>query len=391
MANTHVLIVGAGLGGLTAALCLARRGFRVTVLEQADELGEIGAGVQISANGARVLHWLDLADALDAVAFRPERGEMRDGTTGDLLLTRPLGKTSEERFGFPYYHLHRADLHAVLVAALRAVPGVGLRLSSKVIGCRAESGAVTAMLCDGSSIEADVLVGCDGIHSVIRASLFGLDEPRFTGCVAWRATVPTERLPHGLVRPVAANWLGQGGHFVHYYLRRGELVNCVGVQERAEWRAESWSSKGDPRGFLEDFAEWHADLRTLIAQVDSCYTWGLFDRDPLSRWSQGGATLLGDACHPMLPFMAQGAVMAIEDAFTLAGCLAACEEPVMALQRYEALRKERTAVVQRMSRGNVEIFHNPHAGDLAARLDKHKEAHLWLYGFDVTAQDFAGD
>lgn len=390
MAGKHVLIVGAGLGGLTAALCLARRGFRVTVLEQADQLGEIGAGVQISANGARVLHWLELSDALDAVAFRPERGEMRDGKTGDILLTRPLGKASEERFGFPYYHLHRADLHAVLVAALRALPDVSLRLSAKVTGCRADPGGVRTTLHDGSSLEADVLVGCDGIHSLVREALFGLDEPRFTGCVAWRATVPTERLPHGLVRPVAANWLGEGGHFVHYFLRRGELVNCVGVQERDQWRAESWSSRGDPKGFLDDFSEWHMDLRTLIGQVDSCYTWGLFDRDPLPRWSLGGATLLGDACHPMLPFMAQGAVMAVEDAYTLAACLEACDEPEVALQRYESLRRERTAVVQRMSRGNVEIFHNPHAGDLATRLDKHKEAHLWLYGFDVTAQDFVG-
>lgn len=386
----HIIIAGAGLGGLTLALCLARAGFDVTVLEQAAALGEVGAGVQISANGARVLHALGLAGALEGICFRPERGEMRHWQTGEVLITRPLGSASVERFGFPYYHLHRADLHATLAGAVRDVAPDAIRLSSKVAGIESRGERIAAVTATGERIDGDVMIGCDGIHSAVRRALFGPDEPRFTGCVAWRATVPTERLPAGHVRPVASNWIGRGGHFVHYYLRRGELVNCVGVQERDEWLAESWSAEGRAEDFLEDFRDWHADLRVLIRNARRCFRWGLFDREPLDRWTDGHVTLLGDACHPMLPFMAQGAVMAIEDAWTLTQCLVVAGDPAAALRRYEALRRDRTAEVQRMSRANIQFFHNPDIEDLEARLDAHRAAHLWLYGFDVTAQDFAG-
>ncbi len=241
----------------------------------------------------------------------------------------------------------------------------------------------------GGKFEADVLIGCDGIHSTVRAELFGPDEPRFTGCVAWRATIPTERLPEGHVRPAASNWIGKGGHFVHYYLRGGALVNCVGVMERESWAAESWSAEGAQADFLENFKGWHEDLQILIRNADTCFRWGLFDRDPLPHWSEGRATLLGDACHAMLPFMAQGAVMAIEDAYTVTQCLVATPDDVpAALRRYESLRRGRTAQVQQMSRDNIEFFHNADIGNLEERLSSHREAHLWLYGYDVTSLDF---
>ena len=387
--SPHILIAGAGLGGLTLALCLLRHGFRVTVLEQAPVLGEVGAGVQISANGARVLHALGLADALEAVCFRPERGEMRHWKTGETLIARPLGSASVERFGYPYYHLHRADFHGLLAGAVRRIAPDAIRLSSRVADIETRGSRVAAVMATGDRIEGDVLVGCDGIHSAVRRRLFGADDPGFTGCVAWRATVPTMTLPPGHVRPVASNWIGRGGHFVHYYLRRGELVNCVGVMERDEWLAESWSAEGRVEDFLADFAGWHEDLQVLIRAVERCFRWGLFDRAPMDRWSDGSTTLLGDACHPMLPFMAQGAVMAIEDAWTLAQCLVANDEPAAALRRYEDLRRDRTAEVQRMSRANIQFFHNPDIENLEERLNTHRDAHLWLYGFDVTAQNFA--
>ncbi|MCB1739454.1 MAG: FAD-dependent monooxygenase [Gammaproteobacteria bacterium] len=391
MANheLRVIVAGAGLGGLTLALCLARAGFAVQVLEQASALGEVGAGVQISANGARVLHLLGLAPALDAVAFRPERGEMRHWHSGETLLTRPLGETSVERFGYPYYHLHRADLHRILTDALTHIAPQAVRLRARLVDLEHQADRVSVVLEDGERLEADIVVGCDGIHSRVRERLFGADAPRFTGCVAWRATVPTASLPAGHVRPVASNWLGRGGHFVHYYLRRGALVNCVGVIERDEWLAESWSSPGTREGFLTDFQGWHEDLQVLIRAVVQCFRWGLFDRDPMPRWSQGRVTLLGDACHPMLPFMAQGAVMAIEDAYTLCRCLQANDEPEAALARYESLRRERTARVQQMSRDNIEFFHNPDVDDLVERLTGHRDAHLWLYGHDVSAVQFS--
>jgi salicylate hydroxylase len=391
-----IIVAGAGLGGLTLALCLARAGFTVKVLEQAAALGEVGAGVQISANGARVLYHLGLAEALNAVGFTPEAGEMRHWQTGETLSSRPLGKESEEKFGFPYFHLHRADFHAVLADALAAAAPDAVHLNSKVRGFSQSDGGVTVTTEGGDSYSGDVLVGCDGIHSTIRGQLFGPDAPRFTGCVAWRATVPVAALPPGHVRPVSSNWIGQGGHFVHYYVRRGELVNCVGVMEQDNWQAvsrsnkgvESWSNEGAREEFLTDFEGWHENVQILMRAAKSCFRWGLFDRDPLARWSAGRVTLLGDACHPMLPFMAQGAVMAIEDAHTLAQCLAQGSDPGAALQCYEGLRKPRTATVQRMSRDNIQFFHHADIPNLAERMSRHREAHLWLYGFDVTDQDF---
>ena len=386
----HIIVAGAGLGGLTLALCLARVGFRVTVLEQAKVLGEVGAGVQISANGARVLYHLGLADALNRVAFRPESGEMRHWQTGETLSSRPLGQASEQDFGFPYFHLHRADFHSILATELRDVISVDLHLDHKVTEFDQTETGVRVSTEGGANFSGDVLVGCDGIHSAIREQLFGPDAPRFTGCVAWRATVPVDILPPGHVRPVASNWIGQGGHFVHYYVRRGELVNCVGVMERGAWQAESWSSAGAITEFINDFSGWHEDLQILMQAAENCFQWGLFDRDPLPQWGDGRVTLLGDACHPMLPFMAQGAVMAIEDAYTLAQCLAANESNLPgALSHYEALRKERTTVVQKMSRDNIQFFHRAGIPNLEARMTSHREAHRWLYSFDVTNQAFS--
>lgn len=386
--SQKIIIIGAGLGGLTLALSLLREGFDVTVLEQASKLGEVGAGIQISANGARVLHHLGLEEALAKVAFHPESGEMRHWQTGKVLITRPLGDASVERFGFPYYHMHRADFHGVLEAAVRKTAPDAVRLNAKVARIEQDGDGVRAITTGGETVSGDVLIGCDGIHSVVRETLFGADDPHFTGCIAWRATIPVERLPKDHVRPVASNWIGQGGHFVHYYLRRGELVNCVGVLEGQDWSAESWSAEGDQADFLRDFDNWHEDLKVLIRSAERCFRWGLFDRDPMPRWSEGRIALLGDACHPMLPFMAQGAVMGIEDAHTLMRCLQENTDPAAALRRYEDLRRERTATVQRMARENMTFFHNPDVDDLEERLNSHRDAHMWLYGFDVTDQEF---
>ena len=383
----HVIIAGAGLGGLTFALAAARQGLEVTVLEQAERLGEVGAGIQLSANGTRVLHGLGLGPALEAVAFRPGRGEVRHYQSGAVLSSRELGESSVRRFGFPYYHLHRADLHAALVATVEERQAATICLGERLTGFSQRGGAVTVHTEAGTRFSVDVLVGCDGIHSKVRECLFGADAPRFTGCVAWRTTIPVERLPPRHVRPVASNWIGRGGHFVHYYVRRGELVNCVGCLDCEAWTEESWSARGQPSELARDFQGWHPDLQVLIGAAESCFRWGLFDRDPMPRWSAGAITLLGDACHPMLPFMAQGAVMAIEDASVLARLLGAvrCGRlPVpVALERYESLRQERTATVQRMARANLEFFHDVDAAT-EERLNGHRAAHEWLYGYDAT-------
>ncbi len=390
-APLKVIVAGAGLGGLALANCLARKGFEVFIVEQTRSLGEVGAGVQISANGARILHALGLEKPLAKVAFTPERGEVRHWQTGEVLATRPLGNSSLERFGFPYYHLHRADFHGVLANAATEMPNVSIHLGQKITDVSQTNTGVTVVTETGETFNGDALIGSDGIHSAVRAALFGPDQPRFTGCVAWRATIPTDRLPLGHVRPAASNWIGKGGHFVHYYLRGGALVNCVGVMEQDKWAAESWSSQGAQADFLADFQDWHEDLKLLIHKAETCFRWGLFDRDPMPVWSHNRVTLLGDACHAMLPFMAQGAVMAIEDAYTVTQCLAARPNNVStALKRYETLRRERTAKVQKMSRDNIEFFHNADIDDLEERLNSHRDAHLWLYGYDVTSLDFHG-
>jgi salicylate hydroxylase len=386
--SQKIIIIGAGLSGLTLALSLLQERFDVTVLEQASKLSEVGAGIQISANGARVLHHLGLQEALAKVAFRPESGEMRHWQTGEVLITRPLGDASVERFGFPYYHMHRADFHGVLESAVWKTAPDAVHLNAKVGRIEQDGDGVRAITANGETIAGDILIGCDGIHSTVREMLFGADDSSFTGCIAWRTTIPTERLPKGHVRPVASNWIGQGGHFVHYYLRGGELVNCVGVLEGQNWSSESWSAEGNQADFLRDFDDWHEDLKVIIRSAEHCFRWGLFDRDPMPRWSKGRIALLGDACHPMLPFMAQGAVMGIEDVHTLMRCLQENTDPTAALQRYEDLRRERTAAVQRMARENMTFFHNPDVDDLEERLNNHRDAHMWLYGFDVTDQDF---
>jgi salicylate hydroxylase len=351
------VVVGGGIGGLTAALCLTRRGLSVTVVEQAPRFEEIGAGIQLSPNCTRVLHCLGLEEALRQDAFLPEATQFRHWRTGKVISQSPLGEAALARFGTPYYHMHRGDLLKVLVTAAEADPLIrlitGLRIDTVTqddSGVRAEAG--------GEILEGEYLVGADGIHSVVRAALWGAEKPRFTGNVAWRALVPADRLPPGLIRPMSTAWWGPGRHFVHYFVRRGELVNCVCVVEKAGWEVESWTEPGDHAELRADFAGWHETIGQLIDNMDrdSLFKWALHDRAPMGRWSQGRITLLGDACHPTLPFMAQGAAMAIEDAAVLADCLAA-EGGERALRRYETLRLKRTARIQNGSRRNATLFH----------------------------------
>ena len=358
MGPLRILVAGGGIGGLTAALCLAKRGHEVTVFEQAATFGEVGAGIQLSPNCTRVLHDLGLERQLRACAFLPEAIEFRHWGSGGIIGQSALGEDAVRRYGFPYYHAHRADLLSVLVEAARRVPNIQLLCDAEA-RCFKQSGSRATLSTPGGDHDGEVLIGADGIHSAIRAGLWGDDHSRFTGCIAWRALVPTDRLPKGLIRPVATAWWGPGKHFVHYYVRRGELVNCVGVVEKTGWEIESWTERGDHAEFAADFAGWHESIRRLIdnADTNSLFKWALHDREPMPRWGEDRVTLMGDACHPTLPFMAQGAAMAIEDGAVLAGCLADDSDVPAALQRYERLRRDRTARVQHGSRRNATLFH----------------------------------
>lgn len=388
MADQRTLVIGGGIGGITAALCLARSGRDVAVLEQAAEFGEVGAGIQIGPNASHVLRSLGLDAPLREVGFEPACAQMRHWRRGRVLFETPFGEQIVERYGAPYYHLHRADLLRILLEAAEREPRIDLRTGVKVEA--AEDAGEEAVVHHGRGSErAGLVIGADGIHSNVRASLFGPAQARFTRNVAWRATVPTERLPEGLVAPAATVWLGPGKHFVHYYLRGGTLVNCVCVVEKTGWEEESWSARGDHAELAADFADWHENVRTLVDAMDpdSVFKWALFDRPPMPQWSRGRLTLLGDACHPALPFMAQGAGMAIEDAQVLANCLAASDDVVRALARYETLRRARTARIQQGSRRNGRIFHlsgfAAWARDRAMRRAGDRVTD-WLYDYDPT-------
>jgi salicylate hydroxylase len=359
-AGLDALIVGAGVGGLTAALALAKAGLSVTVLEQADGLGEVGAGLQVSPNATRVLFHLGLEEALSALAFRPEAVEARGWRQGQVISRADLGAAAQARYGLPYLHMHRADLVSVLDQACRAEPRITLRLGEAVAACEGD-GTPALSLTSGERLEADLVIGADGIRSRVREALFGPEAPRFTGQVAWRGLIPAEKLKDAGIRPVASLWMGPGAHFVHYYVRGGTLVNFVGVVERDDWREESWSSRGEAEDLRRDFAGWHPTVRRIVeaAPEGACFRWALFDRAPLAEWGRGAVTLLGDACHPTLPFLAQGACMAIEDAAVLAGCLSGCGCAGIptALERYGDLRRRRTAGIQAGSRRNAKIYH----------------------------------
>lgn len=388
-----VLIVGAGIGGLTAALALLKRGIDVEVYEQAPELAEVGAGLQISANGTRVLWALGLREALEAVAWRPQGKEIRVWNTGQSWRLFDLGAESEERYGHPYLMFHRADLHGALAAAVRAEKADAIHLGAVCAGVDQDGSRARLTLADGTKAEGGALIGADGVHSVVRQALFGPDRPRFTGCMAWRGVVPTSVLPEEFSRPVGANWVGPGGHVVHYLLRRGELVNFVGVVERADWRVESWSVRGTTEECLADFAGWHEGLRRLIANIATPHKWALMGREPLERWSLGRISLLGDACHPTLPFLAQGAVMAIEDGYVLARCLEGFGDVEVALAAYEAARRERTARIVRGAAENTGRFHSPLLADPATAAEymdrewsraRVEERYEWLFVYDAT-------
>lgn len=349
-----ILVAGAGIGGLTVALALAKKGKQVRVLEQAPVLGEVGAGLQLSANAMKVMRHLDLEKAIKATAFAPQNATIRDYKSGEYYLRTPLGEVAQQRYGAPYLHIHRADLHALLVEAC-VQHGVDIELGQVVRGYRNEGNKATLLLDHGSE-KADVIIGADGLRSTIRETMLGVQAPIFTGQIAWRGVVHKDAIKDVSIAHDACVWVGPKRHFVSYYLRGGDLINFVAVEERAEWLEESWSHQGDLQQLRRLFSGWHPEVTGILSACESTFVWALNGRPTLPKWHDGRAVLLGDACHPMLPFMAQGAAMAIEDAYVLANLLV--RDPVeAALPRYEELRKPRATEIQRISRENAGLYH----------------------------------
>jgi salicylate hydroxylase len=384
-----LLVAGAGIGGLTAALAALRRGLDVEVYEQAAELKELGAGLQLSANGTRIFYALGVGEELKALSCETAGKEIRLWNTGDTWKLFDLGRVSVERYGFPYFTVYRPDLLSVLVSAIRRIKPDAIRLGCRVTGFEQDASGVTLT----GLARGDALIGADGIHSTVRQALFGADRPQFTGVVVWRGIVPMEKLPRHMARMVGSNWVGPGGHVVHYPLRAGALMNFVGALDRTDWQVESWTARGTTAELAADFRGWHDDVHAMIRNIPVPYKWALFLRAPMERWTVGRVSLLGDACHSMAPALAQGAVMAIEDGYVLARALTELQGDVASrLQRYEAARRERTRRTVEGSAANIRRFHSPVLATQNAReyverewaRDNIAERYEWLFRYDAT-------
>ena len=388
---TSVAVIGGGIGGLAAALSLLRAGLDVHVYEQASSLRDVGAGIQISPNASRILRRLGLDDASGMHAVTPLVLRQRRWEDGRTLQCTPLGAAVEDACGSPYYQAHRADL---LHALARRLPAGRLHLGHRLTGLTDHADRVVAHFENGTDISAEALVGADGIHSTVRRIVFGGESARFTGCVAYRGLVAAGSLKLPLESQL---WMGPGKHFVHYFVRGATLLNFVAIVEQESWTRESWTEQAPVSEVLDAFEGWHPQVRSILGAAEETFLWGLFEHTAMRRWSVGRVSLLGDACHAMLPFLAQGAAQAIEDGATLAECLAKVgwRDISGALRAYESLRLPRTSRVQAASQDNMTRFHLADGPlqrerDLLIRnaaTDWFLQAMDWVYGHDAGAVD----
>jgi salicylate hydroxylase len=389
MSKLSVAMIGGGIGGLSAALNLLKAGFDVHVYEQSPQLLEVGAGLVISPNASRLLIRLGLGEEMKRIGVNPTSFHQRRWQDGRTLARSRLRETTEKAFGSPAYVFHRGELNAVLTEAM---PKERVHVAHRCIAFTDHGDHVEARFANGVTVKADVLIGADGIHSVIRHQLLGEERPRFTGCIAYRGLIPMERLAHLDIEVASTNWMGPGRHFVHYPVASGRLLNFVGLIEQDAWETESWTEPGDLTVLAAAYEGWHPQVPAIIAAADQTFKWALLDRMPLPRWSFGRVTLLGDACHPMLPFFGQGAAQAIEDGAALTTCLAKHGGDVVeALKLYEAVRLPRASRVQQISRENKDRFHLPDGPAQQKRdarmatgtTDWAVQSIAWLYGHDA--------
>jgi 6-hydroxynicotinate 3-monooxygenase len=350
--SLSIAVIGAGMGGLAAAAALRRVGIEVTVYEQAPQFTRLGAGIQIGCNAMQVLRVLGIEARLRSEAFYPRSWNNKDWQTGKVRFDMIFGETAEQKYGAPYLLAHRGDLHAALASV---VPDECIRLNHKVTSLDETANGVRLTFENGTSATADAVIGADGVHSLIKTMLFGKSEPNFTGRIAYRTTFPASLL-NGVEIDECTKWWGPDRHIVIYYVKpdRSE-VYFVTSQPEPEFRIDSWSAKGDVRTLRAAFEGFHPQVQHVLKACPDVHKWALVDRDPLGQWCEGNVTLLGDSCHPMTPYMAQGAAMAIEDAAVLSRCLQGVEREGVAeaFRRFEDTRKPRTSRVQLSSRTNT--------------------------------------
>lgn len=363
-------IAGAGIGGLCAAIALQKQGHEVTVFEQADGFLRVGADINLTPNAVKALDGLGVGPDIRVTAARPTHRISRQWDTGEETSRLPMSTAAEEKYGAPQLTLHRPDL---LAALAEHFPASQVQFGKKVASLRQEGKQVAVQCTDGTEATYDVLVGADGIHSAVRKALWGEESPRFTGIVAFRAVVPVEKVEHVPNIKAFTKWWGpvSTSQIVTFPLNQGRDVFIFATIGQESWHLESWTTQGSVEEFKHLFADFHPDATALLNACDEVLKTALYERDPMPEWGKGHCTLLGDACHPMLPFMAQGAGMAIEDAVVLSRALEGVttdSDVAAALRRYENTRKERTAEVQLNSRGNNWLKEGGN-GD-------------WVYGYD---------
>jgi salicylate hydroxylase len=384
----RIAIVGAGLGGLAAAIALRQQGFDVQVYEQAPELGEFGAGINISPNSVKFFDAIGLTAKLHAVASEPAGLTWREWDAEEISYVLPFGDF-EQRYGSKYYVVHRSDLHRLLA---EAVPQASIQLGKRCTGVETGNGSAGLSFADGSSAEADVVVGCDGIRSAVRASLFGGEGPRYAGTMCWRALAPADALPNDYHDRYVNQWSGDGGFVVSYYIRQGKFINFVCVRQQPGWTEQSWSVPSSVEEMLAAFPNAGAKLRRMMAAATSCSKWGQFTGEHAPQWTKERVTLLGDSAHAMLATFGQGANMAFEDAYVLARWLeAGADQPEAALAGYEAVRKPRATRVQQLSRTEVRFKKIHSKWDLLRRewafLTRHGSTtrgnYRWIFGYDA--------
>jgi salicylate hydroxylase len=369
------------MGGMAAAAALLRHGFEVEIHERSSELGEVGAGLQMLPNAVKVLRALSLEEALKRDACEPQYWTSLKWDTGELRFRDPF-TGAEAKYGARYYTAHRADLHKMLMSL---VPAKHIHLDRRCVGATTDGGVAVASFADGSAVEADAVIGADGIKSAVRESLFGADAPRFTGQTGWRAMVPIDLVPRrvGPGKSVALDptdftgWIGPGGHVICYPIRRGELYNIFAGQVSDTWTDESWSLSSSREEMMAAFAGWNEALVGMLASLDGCFKWGIWDREPLASWTRDRVTLLGDAAHPMMPTLAAGAGIAMEDGYALARNLAAHRGDIAAgLAVYDAERVPRASRVQLQARVQ---FDNNKKNPAPPPLDR-----SWIFSHDAT-------
>jgi 6-hydroxynicotinate 3-monooxygenase len=348
--DKRIAVVGAGLGGLTVTGFLQRSGFSVRVYEQAPTFSRIGAGIILTANATKVLRRLGIENGLIAAGIKSECYISRAWDTGDTLYEIHFDAESEERYGGPYLNIHRGDLHYVLEHGV--APGT-IAFDHELIDLKETADSIRLVFTNGASAEADIVIGADGIRSKVRDILLGPEPPRFIGAAAHRAIFPAERL-RGFKIPDCTKWWGRDRHCLPYYLtNRRDEVYAIGVAPMARWDSEETSVPTTREAYLESFAGFHQDLQRVLEAVETVTLWPIFDRERDDRWSGDRVVLLGDACHPMPPFMAAGGAMAVEDGAILSRCIADFDEPKAAFASYTATRIPRVAEVQRISRANT--------------------------------------